>query len=291
MKNIIICIITFVLLIAPVSSNLGCTTKDDSGPATSVELMKMAPRIFNYFYVVDHSAMRADDMIMQYYGSQKGDSSWYWRDLDMGIEYEQVFFECWIGEATLIQGDFDFSQIRQALQSHPFEYEVSNYIETEVWISDSFWIALLPNSIACGYPDRVKQYIETVQGQLDSLYSDSDFQDVANGLPQSIILRYDEGRFLSWFTHEGLLFGGFSVEHPVPDLVVITAVCKYENENTAQEALEEMKKEMHRYRGVSWQNVSVTRDGLFIKTTGETEAKEFFDSFFGVNLREAHGDG
>ena len=192
----------------------------------------------------------------------------------IGVDLNEIdsatFF---VKQAAIYSGQLDFNHIAEALQS--MHYVRSTYLDIEIWESPESgggFIALLP-------PDSVLVTLERQDAELcisvvkkwgDSIYSDSNVQDVMSRLPTRI-LRVD----IEKDGASGLLATGSSVEKIDSSTLKMTTIAKFQDDASAEKGFSDIENQFHIWAN-SWnmmnvENVQIRR---FVKSTGYAETRD-----------------
>ncbi len=183
-------------------------------------------------------------------------------------EIDSVTF--FVKQAAIYSGRLDFNHIAEALQS--MHYVRSTYLNIEIWESPESgggFIALLPPDSVLVTLERqdAELCISVVQKWGDSIYSDSNVQDVISRLPTQI-LRVDIEKDVT----SGLLATGSTVEETDSGTLKMTTIAKFQDDASAEKGFSDMENQFNIWAN-SWnmmnvENVQIRR---FVKSTGYTE--------------------
>ena len=187
-----------------------------------------------------------------------------------------------LGVGALLEGDFDLNSVRDTLANSAFNDDT--YGGTEVWEGMSLgyecWVALWQHVILItSDEDSLKACIDVVESGHTSLYEDKDFQDVMNRLPNGIYIDCAEHDRFFLTTYDGLEFSGKSLFKEDNNTMNMTAICRFDTETAAREAMDEIPGDMADYERATWTEIHVTNDSEFLKVTAELSIEDMLDGW------------
>jgi len=267
----VICIV--VLILALISTGIGCDSTKGEG---AVDMMKKVPNAIDSFSFIDIDAMRTDADLEKAYIDLK-DS--FMENMDyVGTNFDEVDRAANTGTSPMVlEGDFNLDEVREKLED--LEYGRDEYRGIEVWEAEGVLIALISNKLVIvGTEDTVKDCIKVIKDGDASLYDDKDFRDVMDRLPSGIIVQCTERVFpVSFDQYEGLEVAGVSVMKKDKHSMAFTWICKFENRNSASDAMDEIEFSLENDESDEWRKIDVTQDSEFVVVTTEIYIDDMFD--------------
>lgn len=263
MKNKrILFIITLMSSLALIITSLSCSDDENA----SVDLISKIPEDSSYFSFIDVSAMRTDDDMDDLYDEWEDNYNYLEH---YGIDRDDVNRLAISSDATLCEGEFDLEEIREELED--LDYDDDEYREVEIWESADGhkWIALTEDLIIIGSEDDVKDCLWVIKDGEDSMYDDSDINDVLNKLPDGIYMSCDTEE-----AFEDLEASGLSYRKLDDDTIGVSAVFKFDDEDAADDAINEIEDYAENYYE-DIRHVDVWQDGLFVIAEGEIDMDDF----------------
>jgi len=173
-----------------------------------------------------------------------------------------------VKRAAIYSGRLDFNSIGEILKST--HYAQSIYLDIEIWQSPESgggFIALLPTDSVLVTLTRqdAEMCISVVKTWGDSIYTDSNVQDVISRLPATLLLRVDIEKPVA----SALLATGSTVQMIDSSTLEITTMAKFQDDASAQKGFSDMENQFNSWAN-SWnmmnvENVQIRR---FVKSTG-----------------------
>jgi hypothetical protein len=273
------CAVTVMLLLSLTVVLVGCGGgkggSGGGGAKDAVAMMGKLPKDARAFSFVDVKAIRADTDLNQAYNSIK-DSLESEEGLGggSGVSAEDVDSMVQGGSVMILEGRFDLGELRKGLEGKG--YDDTEYKGVDTW-EDDLSIALVSAScIVIGYDmESLKACIEVINGNGDSLQDDTNIQDLVGRLPSGIVIYSYSGE---WEEYEGLENCGYSLVKKTADTMRVTAIYQFQDESAASAATGDIEKDTKaEIEGTTATNVAVTRDGKYVKATGDVEIDDMFE--------------
>jgi len=190
----------------------------------------------------------------------------------IGIDLNEIDSVCFVvKQAAIYSGRLDFNDIGEVLRG--LHYVQSTYLDTEIWQnpdSGGGFITLLP-------PDSVLVTLTRQDAELsisvvkkwgDSIYSDSNVQDVMSRLPATQLLRID----IEKSETSALLASGSTVEKTDSSTLEMTTIAKFQDDANAKSGFSDIQEYFNSWAN-SWnmtnvENIQIRR---FVKSTGTAD--------------------
>lgn len=231
----------------------------------SIEMMKRVPDTIREFEFMDIAAIRADDDLENLYDDWDYEYGWVIKPLGMDVMEVTEFGTA--GYSLLIEGSFSPITVKNRLEDRNLEKIEFEGIET--WSSEDSWITLIYGLIISANVTDGKEFQSMLKGEVSSLYDNKDFKDVIDRLPEGIILWFQEGLFRDNYSYEGLKVSGMSAVKNNEQTMAFTWICKFDDSDTATNAMTEIELDMLIDEEKTWQNINMTQYKQFVKVTAE----------------------
>jgi len=176
-----------------------------------------------------------------------------------------------VKQAAIYTGRLDFDNIAKVLKSA--HYVQSTYLDIEIWQSpesEGEFITLLPQDSILVTLTRqdAELCISVVKEWGDSIYTDSNVQDVISRLPAALLLRFDIEKYAT----SALLAIGSTVEKIDSSTLKMTTMAKFQDDASAQKGFPDIEGKFNSWAN-SWnmtnvENVQIRR---FVKSTGTAD--------------------
>ena len=261
-------ILPMALVLVVVSATIGCA---DSKERVVVTMMRKMPENTSNFELRDVRTLRGDDKFEEYYNAARYDFDYGYGDY--GIDFNDVdyFVESAIWQGTrytLIGGNFDLVAVRDELDS--LGYSEGEYRGVEVWQGNNESLALMETLVILGSEEVVRNCIEVVKEGKDSLWDNQDAKDVVDRLPDGYGVMYSSPAIWAYM-YEGIEADGISMETEGRNILRMTMVLMFENEDAAFDAVKELEEETESYE---LERTDVNKDGKFVIATREEDIQE-----------------
>ena len=280
LKKIVSLMCLVSLLASIMVAGSSCGGSKSNGAAK--QMMKKLPENTDSFIYIDLEAFRADDTLApgleDLLGSAEDMEGWFGIDLDnakgftggtMGKEEDAEM-------VVLLSGRFDLAKAREALED--LGCDKDTYRSVEVWEAFGYYdIALMTNMVMFGSPDDVNACIDVIRGSDSSLYDNEEMRDILDCLPEGVLVGVGEGsEFLNndETEYEGLQIAGMSAGKGSDGKISCSGIFKFENEEAASAAIDEVEANAGDEEGVS--NVKVRQDGQLLEASYDQDADNFF---------------
>jgi len=258
------------LLVCLIAATVGCAVGMER---RVVEMMRKTPENAMAFSFQDIEALRGDNDL-------KGlIEEWNWRGyFEEAFEKYGIYFDdvnrtargtvLGSGSYYLIDGNSDLDEVRNKLDALGFDKD--EYRDVEVWVRTARSVALMEDIIVFGFGQVVRDCIDVIKGEKDSLWHNQDARDVVDRLPDGISLTYLLIPYQeSMMTEEPPWKAqGASLEKKDEDTLKSTQVFMFENEDAACDFAEEEDERRN-----------VKQDGKFVIVPDEVDIKELFTYF------------
>jgi ABC-type branched-subunit amino acid transport system substrate-binding protein len=267
----IISVVVLISVLAVVGAGVGCGSKGGGGAAS---MMNMVSENSSSFYFMDIKALRGDEDLKDVYDDMMGDVDDALEGC--GINVDDVDRIAVSGDdLLLLDGRFDLDELRDKLDS--LDFDENDYKDIEVWESTdgTGWVALLVNRIVIGNEDAVQDCITVIKGGEDSLQDNPDASEVMARLPGGVVMIWGTGEALTEIVeeeYEGLEAGGLSLGKKDADTLKMTAVLKFEDEDAAKDATDQIKDDLE---AENYEDINVDQDKEFVKVTAEIGIDDF----------------
>jgi len=265
-----------MLLLSLAMVLVGCGGGEGGGAGDAVTMMGKLPKDARAFSFVDVKAIRADTDLNQAYKSIK-DSLESEEGLGggSGVSAEDVDSMVQGGSVMILEGRFDLGELRKGLEGKG--YDDIEYKGVETWEGDLSIALVSASCIAIGYDgmESLKACIEVINGDGDSLQDDTNLQDLVGRLPSGIVIYSYSGELEEY---EGLDNCGYSLVKKTADTMRVTAMYQFQDESAASAATDDIEKDTKaEIEGTTATNVAVTRDGKYVKATGDVKIDDMFE--------------
>jgi hypothetical protein len=259
---------SLVLLLSLTVVLVGC----GGGTGDAVAMMDKLPKDTEAFSFVDVKAIRADKDLDKAYEGLEGDIKSEFEEL--GVSVDDVDGMAQGGSVTILEGRFDLGDVRKELEGN--DYDDDKYKGVETWEGDLSVALVSASCIVTGEDlDRVEDCIDVIKGDDDSLHDDANLQDLVSRLPSGIVSYVYPGDYEEY---EGLEAVGYSLVKKAADTMRVTAIYRFEDEGAASAAADDIEKDMKEdIEGTTATNVAVTRDGKYVKATGDVKIDDMFE--------------
>jgi hypothetical protein len=225
-----------LLLLSLILVLTGCGDGGGGGGGASAEaldLMKKVPRSAGNFTYMDLKALRTDDDLDDLYESateQLSDSD------DVGIPTDNVDRMVQAGYLTILEGRFSLASLESQLEDSG--YQESDHDGTPIWEGSSSSVALVGAScLVTGWDtDQLKDCVDVINGNGDSLYDDADVRELADRMPGGfavMVYTWDEE---SDELYEGVRAIGYSLTKKSSDKARMTVIFAFPDAASAGEA-------------------------------------------------------
>ena len=255
-----------------VSANKGNEKADDSngytaGKITAIDMMNKAPRSTTSFAYLDVYKMRSDNDLHTIYEEYEA-SFQGWKE-SFHVDFANVDAFAMMGDQTvLFEGNLYLEDIKELLQE-VYHAELLDHKGIEVWNDNGGWVAFWEGGIIIGPEETLRDCIDVLQGENDSLYDDVDFREVIDRLPDGVTMEWWEGPA---YGLDGLDHWGYSISKKDPYTLEQAYVFIFEDEEAAAEG-------MYSVEGI-WSNLThLSQDGDVVQTIIEIEIGEFAPPF------------
>jgi len=172
-----------------------------------------------------------------------------------------------------VRGEFDRERLRTQLRHR--DHTRGDWRETEIWQGpdEERWLALTGDSLIGGSRDTVRECIDIIEQDGDSLYSDPNARDILDRLPTGLMVHYYDytKQFTGGPPYEGMVANGTSVEKKDRETLRLRIVCKFTDPEEAADALEAIRGRVD----LVYQKVKAEQDGRFVSVTAEVETETF----------------
>jgi len=232
---------------------------------TSIEMMKQVPYTLREFEFIDIAAIRIDDDLESLYNNWDYEYGWVIQPLGMDVREVTGFGTA--GYSLLIEGSYNPTIVRTKLENRNLESSESEGVE--IWSSDDSWIALMDSLIISANSIDGRELKNVLKGEVSSLYDNKNFKDVIERLPEGIILWFKEGWFRDNYQYDGLTVTGMSAAKRDKRLMAFTWICKFENADAAEYAMDEIERDMVNDEEKMWLNINMAQYKQFLKVTAE----------------------
>ncbi|NQT72192.1 MAG: hypothetical protein HQ553_05400 [Chloroflexi bacterium] len=232
---------------------------------TSIEMMKRVPATLREFEFMDIAAIRMDDDLESLYNNWHYEYGWVIKPLGMDVREVTGFGTA--GYSLLIEGSYNPITVRAKLKNR--NLESGGFEGVETWISEDSWIALMDSLIISANATDGRELKNVIKGEAPSLYDNKDFKDVIDRLPEGIILWFKEGWFRDNYQYDGLKVTGMSAVKRDKHSMAFTWICKFENTDAAQYAMDEIELDMVNDGEKMWLDINMAQYKQFLKVTAE----------------------
>lgn len=235
-------------------------------------MMRQIPDDSTYFTFVDAKALRGDKDLKHLYEGWR-DNPGYTLD-DYGIVTDDVEHTAMgislEGERYyLIDGDFDLREVRDKLDS--LGLDEGEYRGVELWERNGEVVVLVEDLVILSTEEDVRDSIEVIMGEKDSLWDNQDVKDIVDRLPDGINTKYISHP--QYMSYEGMKAQGTSLEKKDEDTLNMIAVFMFEDEDAARHAVAEIKEDTG---AEEIERSDVKQDGMFVILTIQVSTGEMF---------------
>ncbi len=145
------------------------------------------------------------------------------------------------------------------------------YQGVELWERNGELVALMEDLVIFSTRQGVRDSIEVIMGEKDSLWDDQDVKDIVDRLPNGINMKYI--CHPEYMAYEGMKAQGTSLEKKDEDTLKMTGVFMFEDEDAARDAVAEIKEDTG---AEEIERSDVKQDGRFVILTIEVGIQEMF---------------
>jgi hypothetical protein len=269
--------LALVTLLLSVAALVGCGSWNDgdsdddaNGGGVAISAMKKLPKDAGGFTFIDLAATRADDDIAELYDHAVGMIE---SECDaLGISTDDVDRVADGDTVKILEGSFDLDQVRQELEANG--YEADRYKEIDTWEkshADIEAVALVSESciVVGSSMDRVKDCIDVIKGNADSLGDDKEVSEIVGRLPTAlwVDVRADDSGM-------GFEAYGWSAAKKDSSTVLVTHVFLFDDEPASDvvEGIVDAYKQ-----GYKTDKVEAKQDGRFVTVTVEQDIDDMFN--------------
>jgi len=273
----VISVVAVVILACLVSGTVGCAAGQERGVSREwgvTDMMKKTPENAAHLTFVNVKELRGDNDLEHLYEG--------WRDNlghtfdDYGIVADDVNLTAMgislEGEGEgyyLINGDFDLRKVRDKLYSLGFDED--EYRGVELWERNGEVMALMEHLVILSTEQGVRDCVEVIMGEKDSLWDNQDIKDVLDRLPDGINVKYISHP--QYMAYEGMKAQGTSLEKKDEDTLKMTGIFMFEDEDAASDAVAKIKEDTG---AEEIERSDVNQDGRFVILTIEVGIGEMF---------------
>ena len=248
---------------------------DGGVPAEVLALMERVPGDATECIFLDLRALRADGDLKDIYQSTTAELS---DSEDAGITADSVDRMVQAGSLTILEGRFDLAALEGVLAGGG--YSRSDHEGTPVWQGPSSSVALVSASCLVTGRDagELAECIDVIGGDGDSLRSSVDVSELLGRLPGGFMVMVFAGGEDFADLYQGVSAIGYSLAKDGSDRARMTLILAFADADSAGQA-EGNVGEMLTYDGGEQgaSNISVTRDGRFVKATGRMSIEDALD--------------
>ena len=141
----------------------------------------------------------------------------------------------------------------------------------ELWERNGEVMALMENLVILSTGQAIRDCIEVIKGEKDSLWDDQNVKDVIDLLPNGINMKYIAHP--QYMAYEGMKAQGSSLEKKDEDILKMTGVFMFEDEDAARDAVAKIKEDTG---AEEIERSDVKQDGRFVILTIEFGIGEMF---------------
>jgi hypothetical protein len=266
-----------LLLLSLILVSIGCGDGGGGGGASAeaLAMMKKVPKSAGDFTYMDLKALRTDGDLKDLYESATEELS---DSEDAGIPTDNVDRVVQAGYLTMLEGRFSLESLESHLEDSG--YQESDHGGIAIWVGPSSSVALVSEScLVTGWDtEELEGCVDVISGEGDSLYDDADIRELTDRLPGGFALtvytwdeEFDE-------LYEGVRAIGYSLAKKSSDKARMTIVFAFPDAASAGEAEEEVEQLLTYEDGEGGlSNIQVTRDGKYVKATGQMSIKDALD--------------
>ena len=251
-----------VFAITVVIASLGCI---ESGGSVK-DIAKMTPEGANSLIYSDLQTMRDDRDLRDIYKDMKKSGTSEIDELE--IDFDDVnYIATTLGGIEIIEGKFDLKDLRDELDD--LDFDKDEYKGVEFWIGEyDEAVAISGNKLILGDDKQVKSCIKVIKGDRTSMYDDEDVRDVINKLPSGIFTMVS-----TYPPYENALVMGSAMIKEDEDTMKIEGVVKYDDEEDAEDAKSDLKREMKEEDKMF--DVDVTQSGKFLEFSAKFDIEDW----------------
>jgi len=272
----IISVVGVVILVCLVAGTMGCTAGQGGGMGRErgvADMMMKTPQNATHLTFVNAEELRGDNDLEHLYEA--------WRDNigntlddygivadDMNLTAMGISLE---GEEGyyLIDGNFNPREVRDKLDS--LDFDEDEYRGVELWERNGEVMALMEDLVIISTRQGVRDSIEVIMGEKDSLWDNQDVKDIVDRLPDGINMKYI--CHPEYMAYEGMKAQGTSLEKKDEDTLKMTGVFMFEDEDAARDAVTEIREDTG---AEEIERSDVKQDGRFVILTIEVGIEEMF---------------
>jgi hypothetical protein len=252
----------------PVLAGCGGDGGDAGGvPGAVLAMVEKVPGDAGECTFLDLGELRADGDLKDIYESTTLEIS---DSEDAVISPENVDRMVQAGRLTILEGRFDLASLEAQLAGGG--YTESDHEGTPVWRGPSSSVAVVSAScLVTGWDaEELGDCIDVIGGDGESLYDSEDVRELLDRLPGGFMVMVFAGGEDFEDLYQGVRAVGYSLSKEGPDRARMTLILAFADAASAGEAEGDVE-EMLTYEGGEQgaSNISVTRDGRYVKATGD----------------------
>ncbi|MFC2027180.1 hypothetical protein ACFLU3_00700 [Chloroflexota bacterium] len=209
-------------------------------------------------------------------------------DLDQVNCFAGVSDADYEGEVVIIKGNIDLDTVKQALERD--DAYVDEYRQIETWEIDSGgWsyydtslLTFIDDMLIVGTDDAIRAVIDVFQGHNTALYDNANMSDVMDRLPGGVIISCDVEE-----EYEDLVFLGTSMYKIDQNTLGLTGVFKFESEQAAENATDQVANDLAYGEESLWVNIEVMKNDGYVTATAEADI-DYFNSLLSGGESDAN---
>lgn len=263
------------LLFSMAGALTGCSGEGGGLSGRALALVKKVPGDTTEFTLLDLKALRAGDGLEGLYESAAAQLavSQYAVILPASVDLMVL-----AGGLTIMEGRFDLPSLEQQLKDGG--YEERDYQGTPLWVGSSSSVALVSSSclVAGGDSGELAACVDVVNGGGGSVYDNPDVKGLVDRLPGGFALMVFAGGEAFGQVYYDVRAIGYCLAGEGRGQARMAVVFAFGEEPSARESQGNVA-EMLTYGdgGGRLQDVSVARDGRFVKATARMSLEDAVD--------------
>lgn len=255
-----------LVLITLISATFGCINSGISG-GIAKDVLKTVPDGVTSFNYVNIKLIKEDKDLRRIYKDVTSSSSIE----KLGMDEDNLNYIASAGGLTIYKGSFDVKKIKTELKDQGYDKDTYNGVDLwtkkNKYSSSSEGAAVIGDKLIVGDEKAVKNSIKVIKGSDSSAYEDDkNLREVIDKLPDGIMMMGGSGP-------KNSLALGFSVVKEDKDTLKIRYLIKFKDEEEAEDAMSEIKRDIKRNDYIS--DVSVKQSGKFIEITAKADIENW----------------
>lgn len=298
MRKIVIQRIIFIIAIVCLISIGGCaennnkslTPNHDESPADKStglrELIELMPSTTEWFTSINNTAIREDPYLKDII--RGGSPQLELISIDSNeIDFYAIVSFGGLKGVTFVQGSFAPNTLISQISGN---MSINEYDGRQFWSStlpvdngdiyigsrQIFIFALKDAMVFSNYKEDIISIIDTINHKRSSISDDQNFNDVIKKLPHGVGIMCTRNQFTEPWRFDGLILFGETGVAIDKCTISTTLVFKFEDTNSASNAMEAIEAHPAVFEGGNFENLNVIQDRQIVVATAQESVQDYF---------------